>query len=294
MFTFQNINWNGGFALVSNYLTSVDFLLVGGGGSGGVNSNQGGGAGGMQANTASVSIGTIYTVTIGAGAPAVSSPSNGSIVGGTHGSNSIFSAWVTPSYGGGGAGLAGGVVGSGGGAITNNYTPGQGNPGGSSGPAGGGGAGAAGGNFSGSWPTSGTGGAGGAGRSSSLITANLATALSVGEVSVGNVYFAGGGGSSGDVRGVAGGAAGLGGGGAGVSGGGQNANSGSANSGGGGGGSSYGNGGNQGNSGAGGSGVAIIRLPAAYFASNTTGSPNLSIVGGYNIYTFKSSGTITF
>jgi len=59
-FSFQNFNWNGGFRIYTNAISSVEYLLVAGGGSGGVNSNQGGGAGGMQANTASVSIGTIY------------------------------------------------------------------------------------------------------------------------------------------------------------------------------------------------------------------------------------------
>jgi hypothetical protein len=47
--------------------------------------------------------------------------------------------------------------------------------------------------------------------------------------------------------------------------------------------------------GAGGSGVVIVRYadsnPAA---SATTGSPTVTVAGGYRVYKFTSSGSITF
>jgi hypothetical protein len=51
--------------------------------------------------------------------------------------------------------------------------------------------------------------------------------------------------------------------------------------------------GNQGA--AGGSGVVIIRYAdSTPAATSTTGSPNVQVSGGYRIYTFTSSGSITF
>jgi hypothetical protein len=45
----------------------------------------------------------------------------------------------------------------------------------------------------------------------------------------------------------------------------------------------------------GGSGVVIIRYLDAYpLASATTGSPTITTTGGYRIYTFTASGSITF
>jgi hypothetical protein len=59
-----------------------------------------------------------------------------------------------------------------------------------------------------------------------------------------------------------------------------------------------GGGGAGNNSGAGmngGSGVAIIRYADTYgAASATTGSPTINVTGGYRIYTWTSSGSITF
>jgi hypothetical protein len=60
---------------------------------------------------------------------------------------------------------------------------------------------------------------------------------------------------------------------------------------GGGGGGGYGSGGSGS---AGGSGIVIVRWPATFAAAaSTTGSPTVSIINGYRIYTFTSSGTIT-
>ena len=66
--------------------------------------------------------------------------------------------------------------------------------------------------------------------------------------------------------------------------------SGTANTGGGGGGNGKGSspGGN------GGSGVVIIKYPNTYKAASTTGSPTYTNTGGYRIYKYTSSGTITF
>jgi hypothetical protein len=46
---------------------------------------------------------------------------------------------------------------------------------------------------------------------------------------------------------------------------------------------------------AGGSGVVIIRYSDVYnAASSTTGSPTVTVSGGYRIYKFTGSGSITF
>jgi hypothetical protein len=67
---------------------------------------------------------------------------------------------------------------------------------------------------------------------------------------------------------------------------------GTANTGGGGGGGGYASGDTVGA--AGGSGVVVLRYPDSYPAANaTTGSPTITVSGGYRIYTWTSSGTIT-
>jgi hypothetical protein len=66
------------------------------------------------------------------------------------------------------------------------------------------------------------------------------------------------------------------------------ATAGTANLGGGGGG-----GGSTG--GAGGSGVVIIRYADTYAAAaSTTGSPTITVAGGYRVYKWTASGSITF
>jgi hypothetical protein len=48
-------------------------------------------------------------------------------------------------------------------------------------------------------------------------------------------------------------------------------------------------------SGAGGSGVVIVRYPSGFAAaSSTTGSPTITVTGGFRIYQWTSSGSITF
>jgi hypothetical protein len=45
----------------------------------------------------------------------------------------------------------------------------------------------------------------------------------------------------------------------------------------------------------GGSGIVIIRYADSFaLAASTTGSPTQTTTGGYNIYTFTGSGSITF
>jgi hypothetical protein len=47
--------------------------------------------------------------------------------------------------------------------------------------------------------------------------------------------------------------------------------------------------------GSGGSGVVIIRYADSYgAASSTTGSPTITVAGGYRVYQWTASGSITF
>jgi hypothetical protein len=263
--------------------TSVEYLVVAGGGGGGgtatgTQGHGGGGAGGFRTGTLAVASGSALTVTVGGG---------GAI--NTAGSNSVFSsitsaggglgsdARTTPggnggSGGGGSAGSAG--ASNGGSGNTPSVSPSQGSNGGnafsngSNGYGGGGGGASA----AGATATNGVGGVGGAGTASSI--------------SGSSVTYAGGGGG-----GAATGTEGAGGAGGGGKGAGSTASVlGTANTGGGGGG-----GGNNQAGKAGGSGIVIIRYQDIYnFASATTGSPTVTTSGGYRIYTWTGSGSITF
>lgn len=257
-------------------VTSVDYILVAGGGSGGSRHAGGGGAGGKLTGTnVSLSGITSLNVTVGSGGSSVI-PSTYNYAVGLAGSDSIIAkgsgsaSFTTITAKGGGGGESGGTGtqtgGSGGGSQSSTLssgTAGQGNGGGGGGTnssvwwaGGGGGAGA-----NGETGTSTFGGAGGAGAIwISSFTTTVATALGLAQtnqISGDQVYFAGGGGGS-ISSGTSAGSGGLGGGGAAVTGN-NTATSGTANSGGGGGGSGCCNGGY---SGAGGSGVAIFRYPA--------------------------------
>ena len=233
---------------------TADYLVVaGGGGGGGTNTNGGtggGGAGGLRCTVTatggggslesalSLTSGTGYTVTVGAGG-----------AGNTSGSNSVFSS-ITSTGGGGGSEATGATGGSGGGSGANYSTGGagtanQGYGGGSAasanGGSGGGGAGAVGSNA----PTGGSSGNGGNGGN------GVATSISGSSVT----YAGGGGGASyndgANTRGIGG------------SGGGGDGSSttiaatnGTANTGGGGGGARTGAGQTRGT---GGSGIVIVR-----------------------------------
>jgi hypothetical protein len=278
---------------------SVDFLVIaGGGGGGGSNpsdaANAAGGAGGYRnsyltetsggggSSEASLTfnIGTVYTVTVGAGGTA-GTASNTTGIGGL-GSNSSISgtgiSTITSAGGGrgqvyntardndGGSG-GGGANGAGGSGTANQgYNGGTSNT--SQAGAGGGGSGAVGGNNS-----SNTGGSGGAGLASSITGSS--------------VTRAGGGGGGGNTAG--GSASGGGGAGGGPNGAGT---SGSVNTGGGGGGASS-QSGTAFTGGAGGKGVVILRIPTANYSGTTTGSPTVTTDGSDKVIVFNDSGSIT-
>jgi hypothetical protein len=195
-------------------VTSIEVLVVGGGGGGGGRFvGGGGGAGGLRTNSNfSVSPGTSYVITVGAGGAGGANSNTAANAMGTSGSSSVFDS-ITAAGGGGGGGYvanpgqAGRTGGSGGGGsgsanATNaggTATPsGQGNNGGSGTVAsgqnpggGGGGAGGTGGNGGSSG-----GGAGGAG-SSINITGSFVTYAAGGGGGADSAAGGGTGGSSG-------------------------------------------------------------------------------------------------
>ena len=272
---------------------TVEYLVVAGGGSGGygiANSSGGGGggAGGLLAGTAAIVGATGYTIIVGSGGAA----QNNTPWYGNNGSNS--SAFGQTAIGGGGGGgtnfasFIGQNGGSGGGASSYNGsgtagsgTVGQGNNGG---PISG--------NFTApNYPSGGGGGAGAPGGAvTSTTTAGSGGAGLSSSISGSLVYYAGGGGGA-TYNGGTTGVGGIGGGGTAAGIGGGAGGSGIANTGGGGGGvCQYGN-----NSGAGGSGIVILRYADTFPpAASTTGSPTITVAGGYRVYKFTQSGSITF
>jgi hypothetical protein len=263
----------------------------------------------LLAGFSGVTVGTQLWVTVGAGGtaavgyPTYSNPTNGNnsvlvatssgaITGnivalgggyGANGENASARVGGSGGNGGGGSAASGATVAAGSG------TSGQGNAGGSGGflssnytGGGGGGAGTVG--LAAVSPSSTSiGGNGGAGIASSISGAV--------------VTYAGGGGGGNDQRvGTQSvGIGGVGGGGAGqVSN--ASATSGTANTGGGGGGSGYSNSAPYiADSGAGGSGIVILRYPDTFrAATSTTGSPTITVAGGFRVYQFTASGSITF
>ena len=268
---------------------TVEYLVVAGGGGGGAGADYpgGGGAGGFLTGTGfGITPGVALGITVGAGGgPGVS------------GANSSFSTILATGGGnGGGQGpgsySAGNGGSGGGGGLYTGIPPGsgivgQGNAGGTQGnypnpgdttAGGGGGAGAPG--------VAGgpNGGQGGAGLYSSISGTSIAYAgggggtywqMSAGTYALGGV---GGGGNGG--RQVAGATVDF-------------ATDGAPNTGGGGGGCSSNAGVNQ--SAYGGSGVVILRYADTFPpAISTTGSPTITVAGGYRVYKFTQSGSITF
>jgi hypothetical protein len=276
----------------------MEFLIVAGGGAGGASGQSGGGgAGGLlyygsnstpktpNGPAYQASLGT-YTITVGAGGSGalragLAGSGQNSVI--SYNASAIYTAlgggrggsyWEPESSGGsggGGAANSGGVGGAG--------TTGQGNAGGNVGSTnaggGGGGAGTTGSNGSNAGP----GGNGGNGLTY--------------DISGTSVAYAGGGGGASATLGTSGGSGGTGGGGSG----GRNYQelesvSGTINTGGGGGG---GAGGFNYPSASGGSGIVIIRYADSYpAATSTTGSPTVTVAGGFRTYRFTSSGSITF
>ena len=259
---------------------TLSALLVGGGGGGGYQGGGGGGGGGvLSATNFSTTVGIQYTVIIGSGGGTGVSTTGV----GYNGGNTNFST-LTAIGGGGGGGETSGLThviamsgGSGGGAEASTIqrsgaagTPGQGYAGGNNStstwysPGGGGGAGGTGSNGT---PT--VGGNGGPGVSVTF------SGTSFGPY--------GGGGGAGNNGGS--GSSGNGGSGGGGAGGGGN---GTANTGGGGGGGVNTTGGN------GGSGVAILASPYVAAVSSLSGSPTITKSNNNYIYTFTTTGALTY
>jgi len=266
-----------------NPVVSVDYLVVAGGGGAGAGNNfqigvngGGGGAGGLRStvtatggggtleSAAVLSLGTSYTITIGAGGAGGVAAGN---MHGVAGNNSVFSTITStgggrggnpddaqgPATSGGSGGGAGGhpFVGSatgGAGTANQGYAGGSvsGNDGSHSASAPCGGAGGAGGNR----VSSTAGGVGGAGLNVSITGTSIRYALGGATDSTAN-----GGVNKGD-----GGATDVG---------------------------DYTRDGNPGGSG-------VVILSALQAAVSTTGSPTATTSGAYYIYQFTGSGTITY
>jgi hypothetical protein len=273
-----------GWQTIASTAYSVEYLVVAGGGGGGWDYGGGGGAGGLlQGSALSVSPGTSYTITIGAGG-AGGINSSGSKAG-TNGSNSsgLSNTAIGGGGGMGGAGSAetaksGGSGGGGGWALPTggSGTVGQGNTGGTS----------AGSSGSSNVATGGGGGAGAVGQSGVASSKSGNGGVGLNWQSLGTFYGGGGGGGGYLAYSVAAGTGGSGGGGNGglaaVA-----STAGAVNTGGGGG----GDGGGPGlGASAGGSGVVIIRYAGS--VQRATGG-TVTITGGYVYHTFTTSGTYT-
>jgi hypothetical protein len=290
--------------------TSLQYLVIGGGGGAGTGTGGGGGAGGYRCSVPgetmggggsaeseiSVVPGQKFIIIVGAGGSGeIPAPQHPSVA--KNGSPSYFGGIIAYGGGAGGAGIylgerPGYNGGCGGGAGAGYYgaytgglaytTPTQGYAGGVSQGnnnycgGGGGGAGAIG--------TAGTvgvtsRGSGGAGLSSAITGTSITRAGGGGGGSLQPVTAAGGSGGGGNGNSV-------------NNGNGSNATI-NTGSGGGGGGYAYpivtAVGGN------GGKGIVIIRYPSTFsLAASTSGSPTQTTTGGYHIYVFNDSGSITF
>ena len=256
---------------------SANYLVVAGGGGGGGSEGGGGGGGGVLTGSATLTSGTAYTITVGAGG-AGGPGTNTTGAAGSTGTNSSISTVATALAGGGGGGwlsvgLSGGSGGGGAQLSGGTGTSGQGYAGGSGynggpydGGGGGGGASSVGANG-----TSTTGGNGGAGVSNSI--------------SGSAVNYAGGGGGGTYAGGTAG-SGGVGGAGNGSASGAGSAAT--ANTGGGGGGG-FSNGSPYYAGGNGGSGIVII----SYYGPQRGTGGTVTSSGGYTIHTFTTSGTYT-
>jgi hypothetical protein len=244
--------------------STVDYLVIAGGGNfaGNGNGGGGGGAGGyLTANSYGITTGSAITVTVG-GAASNSQFSGITATAGGNGALVFSTAPTSGGSGGGGAAYSGSGTGGAG-------TSGQGYRGGNSANndfgcvAGGGGAGGAGGDSSGNQQT-----VGGIGITSSFGGTSVARGGGGGSFSFNTSCPTGGGADYG---------------------GGRNGAAGTANTGGGASAS------NTGSSVSGGSGIVIIRYSNTFAdAVATTGSPTFSNTGGYKIYQWTGSGSITF
>ena len=280
----------------------TDFLVIAGGGSGGYRKGGGGGAGGYRnsystessggggssESSLTLSQGTTYTITVGAGGSSVTTVSNGNSGSDSSISGSDITTITSTGGGGGGSEDAGanpnanGGSGAGGsgadpytaggsGTVNQGFDGGDGESGAQAAAGGGGGAGVAGSNG-----VEGTGGGNGGNGLASSITGS-------------SVTRAGGGGGNIELSSLPGGSGGTGGGGDAGAGNpsATTGTAGTANTGSGGGGCM-----NQ-NTGAGGSGVVILRFATADYSGTTTGSPTVTTDGTDTILTFTGSGSYT-
>ena len=272
-------------------VTSVNYMVVAGGGSGGGQGpSGGGGAGGVVSGTLAVTPGSSYTVTVGAGGISTGGSVDGN---GRKGNNSVFST-VTALGGGGGiaystdsgiwASSGVGNGGSGGGGGTGGLgTAGQGNNGGA-------GRNGSGGLNSGDGFHGGAGG--GAGAAAVAVAPNSGATGGAGRlvsITGSDVYYGGGGGGGMDSARVGGGTSGGVGGGGGANQG-SNGTAGTANTGGGGGGGSNrsGAGGAGYSGGDGGSGIVVL----AYSATGVRRYSSYDPVYDAPVDTTDSSGTV--
>ena len=264
--TYTLVMWNatGTHTWSPAGVNSVEYLIVGGGGSGGLGNGGAGGAGGVLTSTLTGISGS-QNIVIGAGGTSVSSVQIGNAGGnssfGTSGASLITSTGGGPGgyagaasllNGGSGGGNGGGTGTAGGAGISGQGRNGGASSGSAASYGGGGGGGKVGLGSAGSGSSGGDGGAG--------LAATAATNLAG--------YDLGGGGGGSSDNDVYGSATHGGGHGGGIS---TAATDGTANTGGGGGGSR----GSGKNSGAGGSGIVIIKYPTplppvASFTTNTT------------------------
>ena len=284
----------------------AEYLIVAGGGGGGYRPEPcgGGGAGGYLTNyggsAISLTPGTSYTVTVGAGGVGRSSATDGNNGGGDGGNSAVTGSDITDITSAGGGGGAGGALttgghpgGSGGGAYYDNapgeiggegntpatspaqgYDGGDGSGGGAPAYGSGGGGGSA---SVGTQGSSTSGGCGGEGTSNSITGSAV-------------YYAAGGGGGSSPGGSVCSSTDSIGG----V---GSDAASGEATAGtdytGSGGGSGDTRGGHP--SGAGGVGIVILRMADGDYSGTTTGSPTVATnVGGSGDTTVKYTGEGTY
>jgi hypothetical protein len=258
---------------------TAEYLVVAGGGGGSAALSQnwegaGGGAGGMLSGTSTITVGTTYSVTVGAGGAG----GYYNVWDGVNGDDSSISTIAVATGGGGGGANAnpGHNGGSGGGSWSGAAGTGIAGQGynGSNGHynQAGGGAGSAVGVYQGFGQH--TGDQGGDGLSNSITGSSVIYAVGgCGATAAASVGGGGAGGYSnylgvGDYVGA----------------------DGTAHTGGGGGGGASAT---NGHGGAGGSGVVVIRIPTAYYSGRVTGSPVVTTVGSDTVIQFNASGTYT-
>ena len=297
----QNQDTDRSFSITVNAANApltVQYLVVAGGGSAGSSgtgrgASSGGGAGGFLEGTTAV--GSTLTVSVGAGGATTLFLGNSENPGNNGTDSSIVGAnTVTATGGGGGAGSQ---------AVAPAKSGGSGGGGGWAGQSPGGtgilGQGFAGASTIGTqYAGGGGGGAGGVGGPDGGTSVQIGGAGKTSSISGGSISYAGGGGSggTGTIFGGnwIGGTATAGGGAGTVTG---NGNAATVNLGGGGGGTAGGfaTTSTGGTGGAGGSGIVILRYADTYdAAASTTGSPTITVAGGYRVYKFTASGSITF